>query len=401
MVETYLKGRVKMDDIKTRSLKLHEENKGKISVISKIRVETTDDLSLAYSPGVAEPCRMIQKNQDDIYKYTSKGNLVAVISDGTAVLGLGDIGPYAGLPVMEGKCILFKEFAGVDAFPIMLDTKDPEEIIDIIKKISISFGGINLEDITAPKCVTIERRLKEELNIPVFHDDQHGTAIVTLAALINSCRLTGKNINDLKVVLSGTGAAGSSIARMLHNFGVTNITAYNSKGVVKKDFYNSYEFLLKELLDDEVIVSSDANDLAELMEQTDVFIGVSVQNLVTKEMVQSMNKDPFIFAMANPDPEIMPEVAIEGGAYIVGTGRSDYPNQINNVLAFPGLFRGALDARAKNISEAMKLEASKAIASIIKDEELTKDYIIPSPFDKRVVQVVSEAVRIQAKKEEK
>ncbi len=390
-----------MDDIKTRSLKLHEENKGKISVISKIRVETTDDLSLAYSPGVAEPCRMIQKNQDDIYKYTSKGNLVAVISDGTAVLGLGDIGPYAGLPVMEGKCILFKEFAGVDAFPIMLDTKDPEEIIDIIKKISISFGGINLEDITAPKCVTIERRLKEELNIPVFHDDQHGTAIVTLAALINSCRLTGKNINDLKVVLSGTGAAGSSIARMLHNFGVTNITAYNSKGVVKKDFYNSYEFLLKELLDDEVIVSSDANDLAELMEQTDVFIGVSVQNLVTKEMVQSMNKDPFIFAMANPDPEIMPEVAIEGGAYIVGTGRSDYPNQINNVLAFPGLFRGALDARAKNISEAMKLEASKAIASIIKDEELTKDYIIPSPFDKRVVQVVSEAVRIQAKKEEK
>jgi malate dehydrogenase (oxaloacetate-decarboxylating) len=390
-----------MDDIKARSLKLHEENKGKISVISKIRVETSDDLSLAYSPGVAEPCRMIQKNQDDIYKYTSKGNLVAVISDGTAVLGLGDIGPYAGLPVMEGKCILFKEFAGVDAFPIMLDTKDPEEIIDIIKKISISFGGINLEDITAPKCVTIERRLKEELNIPVFHDDQHGTAIVTLAALINSCRLTGKNINDLKIVLSGTGAAGSSIARMLHNYGIKDITAYNSKGVVKKELYTSYQFLLKELLDDKIILSSDAKDLAELMVETDVFIGVSVNNLVTKEMVRSMNKDPFIFAMANPDPEIMPEDAINAGAYIVGTGRSDYPNQINNVLAFPGLFRGALDARAKNISEAMKLEASKAIASIIKDEELNKDYIIPSPFDKRVVEVVSEAVRIQAKKEEK
>jgi len=390
-----------MDDIKARSLKLHEENKGKISVISKIRVETKDDLSLAYSPGVAEPCRMIQKNQDDIYKYTSKGNLVAVISDGTAVLGLGDIGPYAGLPVMEGKCILFKEFAGVDAFPIMLDTKDPEEIIDIIKKISISFGGINLEDITAPKCVTIERRLKEELNIPVFHDDQHGTAIVTLAALINSCRLTGKNINDLKIVLSGTGAAGSSIARMLHNYGIKDITAYNSKGVVKKELYTSYQFLLKELLDDKIILSSDAKDLAELMVETDVFIGVSVNNLVTKEMVRSMNKDPFIFAMANPDPEIMPEDAINAGAYIVGTGRSDYPNQINNVLAFPGLFRGALDARAKNISEAMKLEASKAIASIIKDEELNKDYIIPSPFDKRVVEVVSEAVRIQAKKEEK
>lgn len=399
MVVVYSKGRITMDDIKSRSLKLHEDNRGKISVESKIRVETKDDLSLAYSPGVAEPCRMIQKNKDDIYKYTSKGNLVAVISDGSAVLGLGDIGPHAGLPVMEGKCILFKEFAGVDAFPIMLDTKDPEEIIDIVKKISISFGGINLEDITAPKCVTIERRLKKELDIPVFHDDQHGTAIVTLAALINSCRLTGKNIKDLKVVLSGTGAAGSSIARMLHNYGVSNIYAFNRSGVVSKKHYDSYEFLMKELIDDNIVLMSADATLQELIAGTDVFIGVSAKGLVTKEMVQSMNPDPFIFAMANPDPEIMPEDAIEAGAFVVGTGRSDYPNQINNVLAFPGLFRGALDARAKSITEEMKLEAAKAIASIIKDDELHRDYIIPSPFDKRVVEVVSEAVRIQAKKE--
>jgi len=401
MVVVFLKERITMDDIKSRSLKLHEDNKGKISVISKVRVETKDDLALAYSPGVAEPCRMIQKNQSDIYKYTSKGNLVAVISDGSAVLGLGDIGPYAGLPVMEGKCILFKEFAGVDAFPIMLDTKDPEEIIDIVKKISISFGGINLEDITAPKCVTIERRLKKELDIPVFHDDQHGTAIVTLAALINSCRLTGRDMKKLKVVLSGTGAAGSSIARMLHNFGITTIYAYNRSGVVNQKLYNKYEFLLKELLDEDVILSNNATSLEELLVGTDVFIGVSAPGLVTKEMVQSMNKDPFIFAMANPDPEIMPEIAIEAGALIVGTGRSDYPNQINNVLAFPGLFRGALDARAKSITEEMKLEAAKAIASIIKDDELHKDYIIPSPFDKRVVEVVSQAVRHQASKEKK
>ena len=389
-----------MDDIKKRSLELHEKHQGKIRVDSKVRVETKDDLSLAYSPGVAEPCRMIQKNQSDIYKYTSKGNLVAVVSDGSAVLGLGDIGPYAGLPVMEGKCILFKEFAGVDAFPIMVDTKDPDEIVDIIKKISISFGGINLEDITAPKCVTIERRLKKELDIPVFHDDQHGTAIVTLAALINSCRLTGKNIKDLNVVLSGTGAAGSSIARMLNNYGIKNITAYNRKGVVNKAKYDNYKFLLKELIDENIIQLSDAKNLEELMANTDVFVGVSAKGLVTKDMVQSMNKDPFIFAMANPDPEIMPEDALEAGAFIIGTGRSDYPNQINNVLAFPGLFRGALDARAKAITEEMKMEAAKAIASIIKDDELRPDYIIPSPFDKRVVEVVSEAVKIQVKKEQ-
>lgn len=387
-----------MKDIKERSLKLHEDNKGKISVISKIRVENTDDLSLAYSPGVAEPCREIAKDNNKIYNYTAKGNMVAVISDGTAVLGLGDIGPKAGLPVMEGKCILFKEFADVDAFPIMLDTKDPDEIVDIIKKITHSFGGVNLEDIAAPKCVYIERRLKKELEIPVFHDDQHGTAIVTTAALINSCRYSGKKLEDLKVVLSGTGAAGSSIARMLKDIGVKEIYAFNRKGVVSQDKYDNYQFLLRELIDEEIIICSDAPDLSTLMKGTDVFVGVSAKDLVTKEMVHSMNPDPFIFAMANPDPEIPYKEAIEAGALIVGTGRSDYPNQINNVLAFPGLFRGALDSRSRNITENMKLEAAKAIASIITDDELRPDYIIPSPFDKRVVEVVSEAVKIEAQK---
>jgi malate dehydrogenase (oxaloacetate-decarboxylating) len=387
-----------MKDLKERSLELHKKNKGKISVISKVKVENSDDLSLAYSPGVAEPCREIEKDPNTIYDYTSKGNLVAVISDGSAVLGLGDIGPMAGLPVMEGKCILFKEFAGVDAFPIMLDTNDTEEIIDIIKKISIPFGGINLEDIKAPKCVEIERRLKEELDIPVFHDDQHGTAIVTTAALINACRLTGRKLEDLNVVLSGTGAAGNSIARMLKRVGTKNIHAYNKQGVLSNSKYDSYSFVDKELLDESIVLDSNKSSLDELLVGSDVFIGVSAKNILSKEMVAKMNKDPFIFAMANPDPEISVEDAIEAGAYIIGTGRSDYPNQINNVLAFPGLFRGALDSRSKNITEDMKLEAAKAIASIIKNEELHRDYIIPSPFDKRVVEVVSEAVKKEALK---
>ena len=389
-----------MKNIKQRSLELHELHKGKLGVVSKVRVENKDDLSLAYSPGVAEPCLRIQANPEDIYKYTSKGNMVAVISDGSAVLGLGNIGPRAGLPVMEGKAILFKEFANVDAFPIMLDTQDPEEIIDIVKKISITFGGINLEDISAPNCVIIERRLKEELDIPVFHDDQHGTAIVTTAALINSCRLTGRKIEGLKVVLSGTGSAGSSIARMLHDLGITTIYGYNSKGVMCYDKYDKYSFLERELLDQDVITSHTCNEdsLRTVMKDTDVFIGVSAKDLVDTDMVRSMNKDPFIFAMANPDPEITPDLAFKGGALIVGTGRSDYPNQINNVLAFPGLFRGALDSRSPNITEAMKLAAAKAIASIITDEELRTDYIIPSPFDKRVAKVVSQAVVTESKK---
>jgi malate dehydrogenase (oxaloacetate-decarboxylating) len=383
-----------MNDLKKRSLRLHEENLGKISVISKVAVRNSDDLSLAYSPGVAEPCKEIVKDRENIYKYTSKGNLVAIVSDGSAVLGLGNIGPYAGLPVMEGKAVLFKEFANVDAFPIMLDTQDPDEIIDIVKKIAPTFGGINIEDINAPKCVYIERRLKEELDIPVFHDDQHGTAIVCSAALINACRLTKRILSDLKIVISGTGAAGSSIAKLLHEMGIKHIYGYNKSGVVLDSKYNDYSFLEQELLDQEVLESPniEIDTLEELMKNKDVFIGVSAKDLLTKDMVRSMNSDPFIFAMANPDPEISYEDAIEAGALIVGTGRSDYPNQINNVLAFPGLFRGALDAKSTAITESMKLASSKAIASIITDEELNKDYIIPSPFDKRVVERVSKAV---------
>jgi len=391
-----------MDDLKARSLAMHELHKGKIEVISKVSVSTKEDLSLAYSPGVAEPCLKIKENKDAIYQYTAKGNMVAVISDGSAVLGLGNIGPYAGLPVMEGKCILFKEFAGVDAFPIMLDTQDEEEIIDIIKKISPGFGGINLEDISAPKCVTIERRLKQELDIPVFHDDQHGTAIVTTAAMINACRLSGKKLEDLEVVLSGTGAAGSSIARLLKIVGVKKVYGFNRKGVVTKEKYSNYRFVVKELLDEGILdypENLETDTLAELLKGKDVFVGVSAKNIVSKEMVQSMNKDPFIFAMANPDPEIDPKLAIEANAFVIGTGRSDYPNQINNVLAFPGLFKGALQSRAENITEEMKLCAAKAIAGIIQDDELNRDYIIPSPFDKRVVEAVSSAVIQEFKKD--
>ena len=384
-----------MKTLKEKSLELHEHHQGKISIISKVNVKTKDDLSLAYSPGVAEPCLEIQKDQNNIYKYTSKGNMVAVVSDGSAVLGLGNIGPYAGLPVMEGKAILFKEFANVDAFPIMVDTQDPDEIINLVKNIAPTFGGINLEDIQAPKCVYIERRLKKELDIPVFHDDQHGTAIVVLAALINACKLTGKNLKELRVVISGTGAAGSSIAKLLHKKGIQNLYGYNRMGVILESKYNKYKFLEQELLDDDVFVSPDnikEDTLKELVKGKDVFIGVSAKGILNKTMVQSMSKDPFIFAMANPDPEISYEDAIEAGAYIVGTGRSDYPNQINNVLAFPGLFRGALDAKSTQITESMKVVSANAIANILTYEELSKDYIIPSPFDKRVVEAVSKAV---------
>ncbi len=383
------------EDIKRRSLELHELHCGKITVNSKVRVQNSDDLSLAYSPGVAEPCLKIKENQNDIYKYTSKGNLVAIVTDGTAVLGLGNIGPHASMPVMEGKAILFKEFADVDAFPICLDTQDPEEIIKIVKMISPTFGGINLEDISAPNCVFIERRLKAELDIPVFHDDQHGTAIVTTAALINSCRLSGRKLEDLEIVLSGTGAAGSSIARLLKDIGVKKVYGYNLNGVILKSKYESYSFLEKELIDQSIIDTPEnlENDtLKALLKNKDVFIGVSAKGLLTKDMVMSMNKDSFIFAMANPDPEIMPDVALEANAYVVGTGRSDFPNQINNVLAFPGLFRGVLNAKSKSITESMKIKAAQAIAYIIKDDELRRDYIIPSPFDKRVVEAVSKAV---------
>ncbi len=384
-----------MSNLKERSLKLHKDNKGKIEIRTKVSVSTPEDLSLAYSPGVAEPCKAIQKDPEKAYEYTTKQNMVAVITDGTAVLGLGDIGPEAALPVMEGKAALFKEFAGVDAFPICLDTKDTEEIIRTCELLAPSFGGINLEDIKAPKCVEIERRLKKKLNIPVFHDDQHGTAIVTTAALLNSCKLTGQNIGDLSVVLSGTGAAGSSVARMLKAAGVKTIFAYNSKGVVTKAKYDRYDFVLQELIDEGIVSTPDSlkeDSLAELLKNKDVFVGVSIGNIVTRDMVKTMNPDPIIFALANPTPEISPDEAKKGGAKVIGTGRSDYPNQINNVLAFPGLFRGALDARASSITEKMKVEAAKAIASIVSDEDLSSDYVIPSPFNKRVAKVVSEAV---------
>lgn len=378
------------------SLKLHIENKGKIEVISKVSVKTMEDLSLAYSPGVAEPCKRIAANKNDVYKYTAKGNMVAIITDGTAVLGLGDIGPEAALPVMEGKAILFKEFGGVDAFPICLDTKDTEEIIRTCKLLAPTFGGINLEDIAAPKCVEIERRLIAELDIPVFHDDQHGTAIVTTAAVINSCKLLGKNISDLRVSMIGTGSAGSSIARMLKGLGVKSLYAYNSKGVVMQDKYDKYKFLVKELLDQNIIDTPEnleEDTVAAMMKGTDIFVGVSAPGMVTKDMVRSMNADPIILAMANPTPEIMPEDALEAGAAVVGTGRSDYPNQVNNVLAFPGLFKGALEAGATVINDEMKIAAAYGIANVLKEEELRADYIIPSPFDKRVASVVAETVK--------
>ena len=378
------------------SLKLHIENRGKIEVISKVSVKTREDLSLAYSPGVAEPCKKIAENKSDVYKYTAKGNMVAIITDGTAVLGLGDIGPEAALPVMEGKAILFKEFGGVDAFPICLDTTDTEEIIRTCKLLAPTFGGINLEDIAAPKCVEIERRLIEELDIPVFHDDQHGTAIVTTAAVINSAKLLGKNISDLKVSMIGTGSAGSSIARMLKGLGVKSLYAYNSKGVVTMEKYDKYRFLVKELLDQNIIDTPEnleEDSVAGMMKGTDIFVGVSAPGMVTKDMVRSMNAEPIILAMANPTPEIMPEDALEAGAAVVGTGRSDYPNQVNNVLAFPGLFKGALEAGATVINDEMKIAAAYGIANVLKEEELRADYIIPSPFDERVASVVAETVK--------
>lgn len=381
-------------DVFEKSLELHEKAQGKIEINSKVRVETKEDLSLAYSPGVAEPCRAIEKNEEDIYKYTSKGNMVAVITDGSAVLGLGNIGPKAALPVMEGKSILLKQFANVDSFPLCLDTQDPELIIQTCKLLAPSLGGINLEDISAPRCVEIERRLIEEMDIPVFHDDQHGTAIVVSAGLINACKLTNRDLSTLKVVVSGTGAAGSSIIKMLHRLGIRNIIGYNIDGIVHKSKADKYDFLTKELLE---ITNPDDfigdDTLASALVGADVFIGVSVANIVTKEMVSSMNKDPFIFAMANPNPEIMPELAKEGGALVVGTGRSDFPNQINNVLAFPGIFRGALDARAKKINEEMKMAAAIAIASCVDENELSPDFIIPSPFNPQVAQKVADAVK--------
>lgn len=377
-------------DVNEKSLKLHLENKGKIEIKSKVRVKSMEDLSLAYTPGVAEPCRMIEKNGEDVYKYTSKGNTIAVVTDGSAVLGLGDIGPKASIPVMEGKCILFKEFADIDAIPICIDSNDVETIINTVKLISPTLGGINLEDISAPRCFEIEERLKKELNIPVFHDDQHGTAIVVLSGLINSARFLNRDIKKLSVVINGAGSAGIAICKLLLSVGVENIIICDTKGAI----YNGREGLNHIKKDMAKITNnkSESGTLKDIIINKDVFIGVSAAGILSGEMVKSMNKDSIIFALANPIPEIMPDIAKQNGARIIATGRSDFPNQINNVLAFPGIFRGALDIRSQ-ITEDMKLSAAEAIASIIKDEELSETNIIPDVFNKDVMLKVSKAVK--------
>lgn len=386
-------------DIYEKALALHKEHHGKMEINVKVLMETMEDLSMAYTPGVAQPCREIHNNPETVYDYTWKGNSVAVVSDGTAVLGLGDIGPAAGLPVMEGKSILFKKYANIDAVPLCIDTKDPQEIIKFCKQIAPTFGGINLEDISAPRCVEIERTLKKELDIPVFHDDQHGTAIVVTAALVNALKVVGKKPEDVTVVVSGTGAAGSSIIHMIHDLGVKEIYGFNINGIVIKEDYDKYDFLTQELTE----ITNKSNKrmtMAEAVKEADIFIGVSAPGLLTKEMVQSMKEKPVVFAMANPEPEIKYHDAVDAGAAVVGTGRSDFPNQINNVLAFPGLFRGALDVHATKITEGMKLAAAKGLASLVSDEELNKDYIIPRATDARVAVTVAKAVSDQAVKED-
>lgn len=377
------------------SLKLHERHAGKMEITSKVKVVTRDDLSLAYTPGVAEPCRKIHENEDDVYKYTSKGNMVAVVTDGTAVLGLGDIGPKAGLPVMEGKSILFKEFAGVNAFPICLDTKVPDEIVTAVKMIAPGFGGINLEDISAPRCFEVEEKLKKELDIPVFHDDQHGTAIVVLAGVINALKVVGKDIKDVTVVVNGAGAAGTAISKLLLVCGVTKLIVCDKVGILYEGI-EDVDYAKKDLAK---ITNPDhlKGDLSLALKGADVFIGVSAPGIVSKEMVSSMNKDSILFAMANPTPEIMPDLAKEAGAKVIGTGRSDFPNQVNNVLAFPGIFKGALEVRAKEINEEMKLAAAYAIASMIPDEELNDENVLPNALDKKVSDNVAEAVKKAAR----
>lgn len=373
-----------------KALALHEEWNGKITTEPKCHVRTREDLALAYTPGVAEPCKKIAKNKDDVYRYTIKSNTIAVVSDGSAVLGLGNIGPEAAMPVMEGKAVLFKEFGNVNAFPICLDTQDTEEIIETVIRIAPAFGGINLEDISAPRCFEIERKLKECCDIPIFHDDQHGTAVVTMAAMLNALKVVGKKIDEIKVVTSGAGAAGIAIIKLLISMGLKNVIMCDRKGAI----YKGREGLNKEK--EEMAEISNRNmekgSLADVIKGADVFIGVSAPGTVTQEMVRTMAPNPILFPMANPTPEIMPEEAKAAGAAVIGTGRSDFPNQINNVLAFPGIFRGALDVRASDINDEMKVAAAYAIANIITDEERNAEYIIPNPFDKRVAKAVAEAV---------
>ncbi len=378
--------------IKKEALRLHSENKGKIEVKAKVGVKNQHELSLAYTPGVAEPCNEIAQNKELVYRYTSKGNLVAVVSDGTAVLGLGDIGPEAALPVMEGKAVLFKEFAGVDAFPICVATRDPDQIVKLIKLLEPTFGGINLEDIAAPRCFEIEQKLKDVLEIPVFHDDQHGTAIVVLAGLFNALKLAGKSLNDTTVVVNGSGSAGIAITKLLIDAGIKNVIMCDIKGVLHKDanWLNPAQLQMSQITNKNNV----SGNLFDALTGADVFIGVSGPGALPKEGIKHMAEKPIVFAMANPNPEIMPDEALDAGAFIVATGRSDFPNQINNVLAFPGIFRGALDVRARYITEEMKMAAAKAIASLISDAELSREYVIPNPFDKRVaVAVATEVAR--------
>lgn len=377
-------------DVNEIALQKHQAWQGKLEITAKAKVSSKEDLSIAYTPGVAAPCREIARCQENVYKYTMKGNTVAVISDGTAVLGLGDIGPHAAMPVMEGKAVLFKEFAGINAIPICIDTKDTEEIIKFIKQVSPTFGGINLEDIAAPRCFEIEERLKKELDIPVFHDDQHGTAIVVLAGIINALKVVGKAKEDTQVVVNGAGSAGIAITKLLLNYGFVNIIVVDKKGIIEpsEEWLNWAQRELCEDTNQKHLTGT----LQDALVSADIFIGVSAPNIVTKEMIASMNKDAIVFAMANPTPEIMPDLAKEAGARVVGTGRSDFPNQVNNVLVFPGIFKGALEARAKSITEEMKIAAALAIANMIKEEDLNQENILPKPFMEGIADQVAKAV---------
>ncbi|MEH6942394.1 NAD(P)-dependent malic enzyme [Bacillus sp. JJ722] len=377
--------------LREQALHIHSINKGKLETVSKVQVKNAEDLSLAYSPGVAEPCKEIYDKPEMVYEYTMKGNTVAVVSDGTAVLGLGNIGPEAALPVMEGKAVLFKSFAGVDAFPICLNSTDIDKIVETVKLLEPNFGGVNLEDIAAPNCFEIEERLKKETNIPIFHDDQHGTAIVTVAALLNALKLAGKSLSEAKIVANGAGAAGIAIIKLLFTYGVRDVIMCDSKGAIyegRKEGMNEIKEKISKITNRNKLTGN----LSEVIKGADVFIGVSVAGGLTQDMVRSMNDNPIIFAMANPIPEIMPYEAKEAGALVVGTGRSDFPNQVNNVLAFPGIFRGALDVRATHINEKMKIAAVEAIASLVQPSELHPDFVIPAPFDPRVAPEVAAAV---------
>lgn len=378
-------------DVYERSLMLHEQWAGKLSTEPKCAVKNREDLSLAYTPGVAEPCRKIADNPSDVYKYTQKGNTVAVVSDGSAVLGLGNIGAAAAMPVMEGKAVLFKSFGDVNAVPICLDTQDTEEIIETVIRIAPAFGGINLEDISAPRCFEIERRLNEALDIPVFHDDQHGTAIVVLSGIINGLRITGKKKEECKVVVNGAGSAGVAITKLLLTYGFQDVTMCDRNGILHKD-YEGMNWMQEEMVK-VTNLSGKTGSLADALVGADIFVGVSAPNIVTADMVRTMNKDSILFAMANPTPEIMPDIAKAAGARIVGTGRSDFPNQVNNVVAFPGIFKGALEGRASIITEEMKLAAANAIAYLVSDEELNDEFIMPEAFDPRVADAVSNAVK--------